>query len=217
MKAAERKIEAAKAYAESIIATVKQPLAVLDEDLRIVSASASYFKVFGVTPEDSIGRPFTLGARRQPEALVDFLEATKEGSAIEDYEVGIDLPNLGLRTFLFSARRIVAGPSERPRILISIDDITDAKLESEALAAAKQEAERANLGKSRFLAAASHDLRQPLQTLSLLQAMLADGISDPGASRLIERLDKTIGAMSGLLDKLLDINQLEAGVVQPKL
>ena len=95
MKAAERKIEAAKAYAESIIATVKQPLAVLDEDLRIVSASASYFKVFGVTPEDSIGRPFTLGARRQPEALVDFLEATKEGSAIEDYEVGIDLPNPG--------------------------------------------------------------------------------------------------------------------------
>ena len=94
MKAAERKIEAAKAYAESIIATVKQPLAVLDEDLRIVSASASYFKVFGVTPEDSIGRPFTLGARRQPEALVNFLEATKEGSAIEDYEVGIDLPNL---------------------------------------------------------------------------------------------------------------------------
>ena len=217
MKAAERKIEAAKAYAESIIATVKQPLAVLDEDLRIVSASASYFKVFGVTPEDSIGRPFTLGARRQPEALVDFLEATKEGSAIEDYEVGIDLPNLGLRTFLFSARRIVAGPSEHPRILISIDDITDAKLESEALAAAKQEAERANLGKSRFLAAASHDLRQPLQTLSLLQAMLADGVSNPGASQLIERLDKTIGTMSGLLDKLLDINQLEAGVVKPKL
>ena len=217
MKAAERKIEAAKAYAESIIATVKQPLAVLDEDLRIVSASASYFKVFDVKPEDSIGRPFTLGPRHQPEALAEFLEAANEGSAIEDYEVGIDLPNLGARTFLFSARRIAAGPSEHPKILISIDDITDAKIKSEALAAAKEEAERANLGKSRFLAAASHDLRQPLQTLSLLQAMLADGISDPGASQLIERLDKTIGTMSGLLDKLLDINQLEAGVVKPKL
>ena len=47
--------------------------------------------------------------------------------------------------------------------------------------------------------------------------MLAGGISDPRAPRLIERLDKTIGAMSGLLDKLLDINQLEAGVVKPKL
>jgi two-component system CheB/CheR fusion protein len=216
MKAAERKIEAARAYAESIIATVKQPLAVLDEDLRIVSASASYFKVFDVKPEDSIGRPFTLGTKHRPEALAKFLQAANEGSAIENYEVSIDLPNLGPRTFLFSARRIAAGPSERPKILISIDDITDAKAKAEALAAAKEEAERANLGKSRFLAAASHDLRQPLQTLSLLQGMLADSISDPGASQLIERLDKTIVAMSGLLDKLLDINQLDAGVVQPK-
>jgi two-component system CheB/CheR fusion protein len=217
MKAAEQKIYAAKAYAESIIATVKQPLAVLDADLRIVSASASYFKRFDVKPEDSIGGPFTLGTKHRPQALAKFLEAAREGSVIENYEVGIDLPNLGPRTLLLSARRIVAGPSERPKILVSIDDITDAKIEAEALAAAKENAERANLGKSRFLAAASHDLRQPLQTLSLLQGMLADGIKDPGTSQLIERLDKTIGAMSGLLDKLLDINQLEAGVVRPKL
>ncbi|MGO9984913.1 MAG: response regulator, partial [Rhodomicrobium sp.] len=216
MKAAERKIEAAKAYAESIIATVKQPLAVLDENLCMVSASASFFKVFDGKPEDSIGKPFTLGTKQQAEVLAEFLEAANGDSPIEDYEVAVDLPELGPRIFLLSARRIVAGPSERPKILISIDDITDAKTKSEALAATKREAERANLGKSRFLAAASHDLRQPLQTLSLLQGMLADSISDPGASQLIERLDKTILAMSGLLDKLLDINQLEAGVVQPK-
>src|SRR5271166_3802559 len=65
--------------------------------------------------------------------------------------------------------------------------------------------------------AASHDLRQPLQTMSLLQGMLADDVSDPATSKLIKRLDNTVVAMSGLLDKLLDINQLEAGVVQPKL
>ena len=75
MKAAERKIEAAKAYAESIIATVKQPLAVLDEDLRMVSASASFFKVFDGKPEDRIGKPFTLASQPQPEILVNFLAA----------------------------------------------------------------------------------------------------------------------------------------------
>ena len=216
MKAAERKIEAAKAYAESIIATVKQPLVVLDENLRIVSASASFFKAFNLKPEDGIGKPFTPGPQ-QPVALAKFLAAANDGTAIEDCEIGIDLPNLGPRAFLLSARQIVAGPSERRKILISIDDITDAKAKAAALAAAKEEAERANLGKSRFLAAASHDLRQPLQTLSLLQGMLAEGVSDPGASKLIERLDKTIVAMSSLLDKLLDINQLEAGVVEPRL
>ena len=117
---------------------------------------------------------------------------------------------------LTSACEIV-GLSERRKILVSLDDVTDAKAKAEALAAAKEEAERANLGKSRFLAAASHDLRQPLQTISLIQGMLADDISEPAASKLIKRLDNTVVAMSGLLDKLLDINQLEAGVVQPKL
>ena len=138
------------------------------------------------------------------------------GVTIENHEVEVDLPGLGPRTLLASACEI-AGISDRQKILVSLDDVTDAKAKSEALAAAKEEAERANLGKSRFLAAASHDLRQPLQTMSLLQALLAEEVSEPAASKLIKRLDNTIVAMSGLLDKLLDINQLEAGVVQPKL
>jgi two-component system CheB/CheR fusion protein len=216
LKAAEQKIEAAKAYAESIIATVKQPLAVLDRDLCLVSASASFFQVFGRMPEDSIGKPFTLGTNPNPDALAQFLKAANEEDAIEDREVDIDLPHLGPRTFILSARGFTAEFSDHPKMLISFDDITDAKAKAEALAATKEEAERANLGKSRFLAAASHDLRQPLQTLSLLQGMLSDSVSDPGATQLIERVEKTIAAMSGLLDKLLDINQLEAGVVQPQ-
>ena len=216
MKAAERKIEAARAYAESIIATIRQPLLVLDADLRIVSASASYFRTFNLKPEDSIGQPFTMGGQ-QPDALAQFLTAANDGTAIEDREMDIDLPNLGPRALLLSARQIIAGPSERRKILISIDDITDAKAKAAALPAAKEEAQCANLGKSRFLAAASHDLRQPLQTLNLLQGMLADSISDPTAALLIERLATTIAAMSGLLNDILDINQLEAGVVQPKV
>ncbi len=214
MKAAERKIEAARAYAESIIATIKQPLVVLDEDLNVVSASASFFRVFDLKPEKSIGKPLRLLLQQEPWA--NFLASINTGVAIENHEVEVDLAGLGPRTLLASACEIV-GLSERRKILVSLDDVTDAKAEAEALAAAKEEAERANLGKSRFLAAASHDLRQPLQTMSLIQGMLADDVSDPAASKLIKRLDNTIVVMSGLLDKLLDINQLEAGVVQPKL
>ena len=214
MKAAERKIEAARAYAESIIATVKQPLVVLDEDLRVVSASASFFRVFDLNPEKSIGQP--LGRLLQEAPWAHFLAAVNTGVAIENHEVQVNLPGLRPRTLLASACEIV-GLSDRRKILVSLDDVTDAKAKAEALAAAKEEAERANLGKSRFLAAASHDLRQPLQTISLLQGMLADEVSSPPASKLIKRLDNTVVAMSSLLDKILDINQLEAGVVRPKL
>ena len=99
-------------------------------------------------------------------------------------------------------------------VVITFNDITRRKQAAAALEEAKQVAEAANLAKSRFLAAASHDLRQPLQTLALLQGLLARSVSGDKAQGLVARLDDTLGAMSGMLDTLLDLNQIEAGVVQ---
>jgi two-component system CheB/CheR fusion protein len=82
---------------------------------------------------------------------------------------------------------------------------------------ANAQAQSASLGKSRFLAAASHDLRQPLQTLSLLQGLLAKKVKDNEALQLIARSDEALMAMSGMLNTLLDINQLEAGVIRPEI
>ena len=102
-------------------------------------------------------------------------------------------------------------------VVITFNDVTWRKQADASLQTAKQDAEAANLAKSRFLAATSHDLRQPLQTLALLQGLLVR--NDPGekAARLLHRVDETLGAMTGMLDTLLDLNQIEAGVVQPGL
>ena len=99
-------------------------------------------------------------------------------------------------------------------VVITFNDITRRKREAAALVEAKGGAEAANLAKSRFLAAASHDLRQPLQTLALLQGLLARNVAGDKAAGLVARLDDTLGAMTGMLDTLLDLNQIEAGVVQ---
>src|SRR4029077_4583102 len=88
---------------------------------------------------------------------------------------------------------------------------------AEALETAKRQAEHANLGKSRFLAAASHDLRQPLQKISLLHEILVRQIKDESALALVGRLDETVSTMSSMLDTLLDINQLEAGIVRREM
>ena len=102
-------------------------------------------------------------------------------------------------------------------VVITFTEITVAKRAEEALTKAKSLAESASLGKTRFLAAASHDLRQPLQTLSLLQELLAKKVWEKDVLELIARSAETVTAMAGMLNTLLDINQLEAGVVQPHI
>ena len=100
-------------------------------------------------------------------------------------------------------------------VVITFADITARKQAEDALNAAKLQAESANLGKSRFLAAASHDLRQPLQTLTFLQGLLARKLKDKDALQLVTRSEEALTAMAGMLNTLLDINQLEAGVIRP--
>ncbi len=105
-------------------------------------------------------------------------------------------------------------------VVITFTDITERRRAGDALVAAQRQAELANIAKSRFLAAASHDLRQPLQTLSLVQGVLAKKIKDgkiEDALNLVARIDETVGAMSGMLDALLDINQIEAGTVHAEI
>jgi signal transduction histidine kinase len=81
---------------------------------------------------------------------------------------------------------------------------------------ARDEAHRANLAKSRFLATASHDLRQPLQSLSLLNGTLRRMVTEPEAADALWQQEQAIGAMSRLLNALLDISKLESGAIKPE-
>jgi PAS domain S-box-containing protein len=93
-------------------------------------------------------------------------------------------------------------------------DITLRARSQEALRRAKEEAERANAAKSRFLAAANHDLRQPLQTLSLNLASL-ESLDDPQDwPDVVRDMEGAIESMGGLLDTLLDIERLEEGRIR---
>jgi two-component system, chemotaxis family, CheB/CheR fusion protein len=219
-KTAERAIEASRSYSDSIINTIRQPLVVLDEELCVISASRSFYSTFSVVPEQTVGRQLDAvdNGRLDIAALRGFLDRLRNGEGvIEDHEIDVELPSRGLRSLLVSALEIREEPLATRKILLTIDDITERKHAAEALEAAKRQAEHANLGKSRFLAAASHDLRQPLQTISLLHEMLAKKVKDETTLALVGRLDETVSTMSSMLDTLLDINQLEAGIVRREM
>jgi two-component system CheB/CheR fusion protein len=102
-------------------------------------------------------------------------------------------------------------------VVVTFADITDRRRVSQSLDAAKREAEHANIAKSRFLAAASHDLRQPLQALTLLQGLLAKTVQSDASRRLVALLEPTLSAMTTMLNTLLDINQIDTGTVQPHM
>ncbi len=86
-----------------------------------------------------------------------------------------------------------------------------------ALLESKQQAERANQVKSRCLAAATHDLRQPLQAIAMLLGVLGKRMTEPQARMLVGRLDQIIADMASLLDTLHDVNQIESGAVSPEI
>ncbi|MBA4382140.1 MAG: hybrid sensor histidine kinase/response regulator [Sideroxydans sp.] len=80
----------------------------------------------------------------------------------------------------------------------------------------KEEAEKANFDKTRFLAAASHDLRQPMHAMGLFMGELSNRINTPEQRMIVEKVEESVEAMSGLLDSLLDISKLDAGVIVPQ-
>ena len=126
--------------------------------------------------------------------------------------IGIRLPSSSVPSFARLSQDInsMAGQLEqsRQRLEQRVHEATHALREQ------RDAAQQANRDKTRFLAAASHDLRQPMHALNLLlEALKQESRSDERA-RLLERIEASSQAMSALLDALLDISRLDAGTVR---
>ncbi|MBP2298232.1 ATP-binding protein [Azospirillum picis] len=102
-------------------------------------------------------------------------------------------------------------------VICAAIDMTESVEIREALAHAHSEAERANKAKSRFLAAASHDLRQPFQAMSLFHHILLTKLDDPRQVEVANKLGEALSAGNALLSTLLDTSALEVGNVKPRV
>ena len=148
-----------------------------------------------------------------PECRVG-LRAVLEGRLTEFEQEYPRLSPTEKRWFLM---RAVPMRQEAGGLVLSHIDVTRLKQMEQALQLSKEAAERANAAKSRFLAAASHDLRQPLQTIGLLNEVLAKRAKDPETLEIVQQLGKAVAAMTDLLAALLDISKLAAGTITPKI
>lgn len=123
----------------------------------------------------------------------------------------------GSNHWVDGAWSVVMGADGKPeRIFVTGLDITELVESRNALSAAKAEAERAAQAKSHFLATASHDLRQPAQSLVLLLSVLDRQVAgSPKAADTVKMMKIAVQGLQGLLSGVLDISRLDAGVVTP--
>jgi signal transduction histidine kinase/CheY-like chemotaxis protein len=94
--------------------------------------------------------------------------------------------------------------------------LREGRAELESMRAEKEDANASNLAKSRFLASASHDLRQPLHALGLFSEALGQRTTDPGIKPLVGRIQDTVANLQEMMDGILDLSRLEAGKVEAR-
>jgi len=180
--------DAAREYAENIINTVREPLIALDHDLRVVTASRSFYKVFKVTPEETVGQlMYDLGNKQWDiPKLRELLETIlPQKATFDDYEVEHDFADIGRRVMLLNARQIQRTSGKERIILLAIEDITERKLAEGEVQALNQELEQhitelqvVNEELKTFSYAVSHDLKAPLVTIGGFSRRLLEKYGD---------------------------------------
>jgi two-component system, cell cycle sensor histidine kinase PleC len=214
----------AREYAESMINTVREPLLVLDQDLRVVTASRSFYGVFRVKPEETVGQLiYDLGNKQwNIPKLRELLETIlPQKATFDNYEVEHDFTAIGRRIMLLNARQIQRASGKERIILLAIEDITErreieyglekAHGELEELAA---ELKRTSRAKSEFLANMSHELRTPLNSINGFSEVLYDETFGPLNEKQKVYLGNVLSSGKHLLlliNQILDMAKVEAG------
>lgn len=128
LKRSEAEISAARDYAEAIIGTVREPLIVLDEHLRVRMANRSFYEDFQVTPEETENRLlYELGNHQWdiPALRTLLEEILPRNSHFQDFEVEHEFEHIGPRTMLLNARRLAQSGGGGQLILLAIENITE--------------------------------------------------------------------------------------------
>ena len=194
---------------------------VLDRHGRITDMNAAAQRLANVARDALIGQPFTAaflwgmaddGAHRLRDALAAAGDGMCRTLTLRADNHWLDLTVAPLPSEEGAGSGLVVTGVDAGRRLRAEKEARDRE---DRLRTAKAEAERANRSKANFLAAASHDLRQPAQSLTLFGALLADRLRGHPQMSLVHSLNQSVEALRALLDALLDVARLDAGMVVP--
>lgn len=204
----------------SVLQSAPDAMIIIDGSGTILYANRQVTALFGYESAEVVGSPVEM---LMPERFRGRHVAHRQG-----YTSSVRVRPMGAGLELFARRRdgrefpveISLSPiQQQDEVLVAaaIRDVTDRARVEKELRDARATADRANLSKSRFLATASHDLRQPLQVLSLLNGTLRRFVDNEDVNEVLDQQEQALGTMSRLLNALLDISKLESGAIKPDI
>ena len=213
------KIGESDVFFRNLLESAPDAMIIVDKQGVMSLVNRQALRMFGYKRKQMIGQPIEI---LLPKAARDTHVPLRNSYSSKPKlrPMGQDLDLIGLRKdgSEFPVEiSLSAVETEGGRFISSvIRDVTVRRQMEKDIKAAQEAAELANKANSAFLAAASHDLRQPVQALSLLNGALRRTVKDERALQMVENQDASLTAMTNLLNSLLDISRLDAGAVKPE-
>ncbi len=188
-------------------------------DQRILYANPYFAELVGRSPEELLTIPVLDMVEPEYRNLVaERLRERIAGKSVAPYTViGRRKDGTNFDAHIAGRRLEVDG---RLTLVVTITDLSDYNRvlrQTQRIQAQKEAAEAAAEAKSRFLAAANHDLRQPLHAIELISTALRRNLAHPAALLLCDRVDQATTSMTALLDSLLDVYRLDSGALHPNV
>jgi PAS domain S-box-containing protein len=211
--------DTSEAYFKNILESAPDAMVIIDHHGKIAVVNGQAKRMFGYSRQDMLGQEVEM---LLPESVREHHISHRAAYSGDPHlrPMGPDMELHGRRKdgTKFPVEISLSPVTSASGAFVSsvIRDVTSRKEMEQELIDARQAAERANKANSAFLAAASHDLRQPVQALSLLNGALRRTVEGPLALEMVEGQQHSLDAMTNLLNSLLDISRLDAGAVEPE-
>jgi len=197
-KLAAPRVAYGRTLADAIVDTVREPLVVLDQDLRVVSASRSFYQTFGGIPEDTEGRLFyeLAGGQWEIPALRELLEEViPRHRTVEAYEIEHDFALGGRRTLLLNAREVVDQGNPHSALLIAIEDVT-------ARRSGEREKDHLLREKEMLLAEMRHRIANSLQIIASILMLKARTVKSEETRRHLEDAHQRVMSVATVQEQL---------------